>query len=53
MALFQKKSSTQLSTEEVSQVHQVIYDAIVERTKGEIALPFPNMEDFLSRDLKI
>jgi len=47
MAMFGKKSTTQLDTHEVSQIHDQLNKIIIERTKGEVSVAFPSVEELL------
>ena len=44
IAMFGKRSTTQLTTTEVGEIYDQLNKIISERTKGEVSIPFPNIE---------
>jgi len=49
--LFQKKSTTKLTTQEINEIYDNLNRVIIERTGGEVQIPFPSVEVLFNEDL--
>jgi len=43
--MFNKKSTTKLTNEEINILYDNLNRIIIERTKGEVSVPFPNLDE--------
>ena len=48
--MFQKKSTTQLTTADINEIYDNLNRVIIERTKGEVQIPFPCLDELFKED---